>query len=355
MRSRRALVQDAQFLSSARGTGNGLTAFVEALVGLSTSVTVGKNLLLTPESSSFAYGTGTWAGTNCTIALVANPVLPIPDYTYFVTDSSGTPGGALQITQTAASPSVQMAGGVPNTTLTATDAYLRVTTLRAHGLEVGDQIAISGATAGFNLSGLVTAVPTPTQYTMVPTGSLVGLRSTTVAGQTGYNAAALINPFAVTQGIPVTPGVAYWASFYGSGAGTGAATFYWWDAQGRALSSVAATTATTLSTTDLLGVGSAAGLTAPVRAAYLTVGLALAGGSNGSVFVIDGVMVTAGGTTPFEDARTVIIAMTASPASIAADPLQNLRQVVKARLLDNLQNQLPVGTAFRLSINGVWL
>lgn len=353
LRAQRAMVQNAQFLSSARGTQNGLTAFVEALVGLSTTVTVGENLLLTTESSSFAYGTGTWAGTNCTVALTNNPVLPIPDYTYFVTDSSGTPGGSMAVTQTASTPSVQLAGGVANTTLTATDTYLRVATTHAHGLEVGDQVTISGAASGFNLSGLVTAVPTATQYTMAPTsGPTPG--STTVGGQTGYNPAALINPFAVTQGIPVTAGTNYQISFYGSGSGTAAATFYWWDAQGRPISNGAAATATALSTTGLVLVAGSV-VAAPTNAAYLTVSITFAGGSTGSVFVVDGVMVTTGGTAPFEDARTVYIAMSVPSASIAADPLQNVRQVVKARLMDNLQNQLPVGTAFRLSINGVSL
>ena len=362
MRSRRALVQDAQYLSASRGTGKGLEAFVEALVGLPAACTVGQNLMLNTDCSSFAYSTGSWAVSNAAVSRVATPTLTVPATTYFVTNTATTLTGVLDAPKSMAATTAStgnvvasLAGGVPNTLLTATTAYISVQTASTHGLDVGDKVTISEATA-YNVSGIVTAVQSTTQYTLVPSsGSLTA--GTGTGGRTGYNSASLTNPFAITQGIPVSAGTGYKVSF-SAAASTGsksvAAGVSWWDVQGHYLSTASILTATATGTT--LTQQTPGAVTAPTLAAYLTLDLTFASGITGTIFYLDGVMVTPStGTSTFEDARTVTVSMTASPASIAADTSNTLQKVVKARLVDNMQNQLPVGVAFRLSINAVAL
>jgi phage tail-like protein len=353
MRSRRALVQSAQYLSSSRGTRGGLEVFVESLVGLPTTVTLGQNLLLGTDCSSFTYGTGSWAATNAALTLDPSNTYAIPK-TYFVTNAATTTPGLLDIPQSlkvaaTGSAVLSLAGGVVNVALTVVSTSLQVDTVLTHGLEVGDWVSVTGAApSGYNVTAQVTGVPTPTRYTLLPPVLPTGI---VTAPGSSQSAATHANPFALSQGVPVTAALPYTLSLYiaSSVASTVSAAVSWWDAQGRLIGSpVTAVTsqATTTSVAQVVG----APVTSPARAAYLTCDLTLGAVTH----YLDAVMLTQGGTATFQDARTVYVAMAASSASLAASS-STLNEVVRSRLVANLQNQLPVGTAFVLSINGTLL
>lgn len=358
----RAMLRAAPTINALRGTKEGLTAYVESLTGLSTDVTYGKNLMLTTENASFEQGTGHWLGENADLGTVTSPAVPTPAGTFFALEDTDGGAAALRLARSFADLTpiaVEFGRGVRNDSVYRSGKHLVVTTLRSHGLEAGDQVRVVDATTGFNLSGTVTKATSATRYALLATGTLPSGAALTAGNTVRLTAGA--NPFAVLQGIPVTEGAEYRLSYHAAvvadqsfSAGTTSADISWWDGAGKLLSTASAVSGAAV--TSSLGQKVGEALTAPLGAVYATTRVTFERGdatrAAGDSFALDGVMFAlSSADTAYEEARVITLAMSAPAGTLVGSVAATRREVIRKRLLANLQNEVPIGAAYRMTIN----
>ena len=68
MRRQRALIREAIYVYSNKGTSVGFSDYIEALTGFAPVITVSPNLMLSIQDSTFYQSTGRWVATNATIS-----------------------------------------------------------------------------------------------------------------------------------------------------------------------------------------------------------------------------------------------------------------------------------------------
>jgi len=67
VKNQKQLIREAVYMYNNKGTLNGLGTYIESLTGYAPTLTVSKNLLLTPQDGTFYKSTGNWVATNATI------------------------------------------------------------------------------------------------------------------------------------------------------------------------------------------------------------------------------------------------------------------------------------------------
>lgn len=70
VRNQKALIREAIYMYTRKGTRLSLETYVEALTNYPPTVTVSNNLMLTVQDSTFYKSTGSWVGTNATLSSV---------------------------------------------------------------------------------------------------------------------------------------------------------------------------------------------------------------------------------------------------------------------------------------------
>jgi hypothetical protein len=68
MRRQRALIREAIYLYSNKGTAVGISDYAESLTGFAPNTTVSSNLMLSVQDSTFYQSTGRWVATNATLS-----------------------------------------------------------------------------------------------------------------------------------------------------------------------------------------------------------------------------------------------------------------------------------------------
>lgn len=198
----RSLIQSVNIINGQRGATNGIQALSESLSGYNSQVIVGKNLMLNIEQASFTRSTGLWSqaltfrSTNpVSGASIANE----SDIEISLTDDLP---GCAQWSRNASASSVVMTAGMANSNMVHSSGLVKVTTSRAHGLSVGDVIAISGSTkSGGDIDGTyrVSTIFDLTSYGFeLASSSVITGYGRTVAPSSGPN------PLVVSHGVPVT-------------------------------------------------------------------------------------------------------------------------------------------------------
>jgi hypothetical protein len=185
-----------------KSTETGIRAVAEALSGFETALSIGDNLFLNIDQASFTYNTSTWSPE--LVRVTTNPVsgsdsmLSPVNVTFNLTDRAPTPACASW-SRTNSSQTITMASGVANKSILHSRGILVVTTSSNHGLLVGDTVAISGST-NFDGTYTIDKIPNELQYQVYLSGSTAtpGDAGRTVAPSSSY-----LNPFAVSQGIPL--------------------------------------------------------------------------------------------------------------------------------------------------------
>lgn len=78
--NQRRLIRDANYLFSTKGTKIGIENYAETLTGFAPTVTISKNLVLSPQDSTFYNSTGNWSTEDATIESSDEQVPDISDY-----------------------------------------------------------------------------------------------------------------------------------------------------------------------------------------------------------------------------------------------------------------------------------
>ena len=76
VKNQKQLIREAVYMYNNKGTLNGLGTYIESLTGYAPTLTVSKNLLLTPQDSTFYKSTGNWSATNATLSSSTEQVPP---------------------------------------------------------------------------------------------------------------------------------------------------------------------------------------------------------------------------------------------------------------------------------------
>lgn len=76
VKNQKQLIREAVYMYNNKGTLNGLGTYIESLTGYAPTFTVSKNLLLTPQDSTFYESTGNWTATNATVTSSTEQVPP---------------------------------------------------------------------------------------------------------------------------------------------------------------------------------------------------------------------------------------------------------------------------------------
>lgn len=74
IRNQKALIREAIFLYTRKGTKLGLGTYIEALTNYAPTITISSNKMLTVQDSTFYKGVGNWVGTNATLSAVTEQV-----------------------------------------------------------------------------------------------------------------------------------------------------------------------------------------------------------------------------------------------------------------------------------------
>lgn len=159
----RVILRAAARIHRIKGTRPGIEAYVEALTGWSTRVTVGPNLMLDQNQSSFLESIGTWVALG-NVSLVERVTTPTPAIEY----SPMLMGGVLSFTASGASPAVASTTtqeaprhGVP---VVAGRIYLASAYVRSGSVSRSMRIEISfvnesGSVVGAAVTGDLVAAP----------------------------------------------------------------------------------------------------------------------------------------------------------------------------------------------------
>jgi len=76
VKNQKHLIREAVYMYNNKGTLNGLGTYIESLTGYAPTLTISKNLMLTPQDSTFYKSTGSWSATNATLTSTTEQVPP---------------------------------------------------------------------------------------------------------------------------------------------------------------------------------------------------------------------------------------------------------------------------------------
>jgi hypothetical protein len=231
----RILLQNSVLINKERGTGEGLVEFIKSYAGYEvggtstapnphvTGLTVGPNLMLDYNDSSFEESNGHWTSPNSSaslyclkqykvtnLALTSNvATLTIGAHNYQVSQKVYTSGFSAPLFNSGAST-------VTITAITGTTISFALT-----GTNVPSTTAYNNSTDSYPL---ISPYPTPWNQTTTPVGypnkqkGVLAVRNASVSSGTVAFSCGASN--AITKGIPVTAGLAYSFSIYTSANGT---------------------------------------------------------------------------------------------------------------------------------------
>ena len=231
----RILLQNSVLINKERGTGQGLVEFIKSYAGYEvggtstapnppvTGLSVGPNLMLDYNDSSFEESVGHWSSPNSSaslyclkqykvskLSLTSNvATLTVGAHNYQVSQKIYTSGFSEPLFNSGAST-------VTITAITATTISFALT-----GTNVAETNAYNNSTDSYPL---VSPYPTPWNQTTTPTGypnkqkGVLAVRNASTSSGTVAFSCGASN--AITKGIPVTAGQAYSFSIYTSANGT---------------------------------------------------------------------------------------------------------------------------------------
>jgi len=298
-KNRKKLVREATYLYKNKGTELGIKGYVESLTTWAPTLTISPNLMLDAQDSSFYKSIGRWTKTNGALTSVSNKVGP-----------SGT--NAVDRNY-----SGRFVTAVSVVSKKARNNNIATLTLSAaHGLDVGDTIAVTGVDSTFNGNFTVASVPSTTKITYAQTD--VNISETNATGSVSNTSTMSLgrdNP--VTKGIPVQPSTSYQFAYYGASDANGnmQGYVYWYDYLGLQIGSSAI--GTSLGTTGVYQRQSQT-ITSPSTAAYA--GIRFVFTTQGS-YNIDMIQFSPTATaTTFDEARCIELFVTPKTVNILANP-----------------------------------
>jgi hypothetical protein len=298
-KNRKKLIREASYLYKNKGTELGIKGYTESLTTWSPTLTISPNLMLNVQDSSFYKSIGRWTKTNGTLTSVSNKVGPTGtnaiDRNYsgrFVTSTS---------------------------TVTFKARTTNVATLilsAAHGLDVGDAIAITGVDSTFNGNFTIASVPSPTTFTYANTD--VNVASTAATGSVSKTSTMSLgrdNP--VLNGIPVKPSTSYQFAYHAASDSNGEliAYVYWYDYLGAQIST--SVEGTSLGTTGVYQRQSQT-VTSPATAVYAGIRFVFTIQNSYNIDMIQ-FSPTATATT-FDEARAINLFVTPRFVNILRNP-----------------------------------
>jgi hypothetical protein len=320
LKQSRILLRNVLKIYKNKGSKDGLTTYLKAYTGYDTTITVGRNIFLDYNNSSFEESIGFWSATSASLAR---------DTSVTAYEESSAPAsfpnlqdGVLKSTVTTAGTVVLSCGlsapitrGIPvkSTSIigaSADGSYITYFTV-GNKLAIGDLITITGlATSGFNLTNATVYSSSESEFKVASsvTGTSVG-----------------IIPPSVPTGIPVvigTAGVNYTFSVYGkagSTSRTAALTIGWYNRFGVLLSTSSAGTG--VSITSSAWARPKVTATAPSLAAFAVPVVSISSTTLGEIFYFDAAQFEmASNVTNFEEARVLKIKFLASRKNELTNP-----------------------------------
>lgn len=410
-RTGRALLTNVAAITQERATMRAIELLVESVTGLSATCAVGRNMLASTDESSFEgvtvdtevalsaagvpvdkpsfsnviAGTGRWYIDNATIKKVLGDLSNTGTYIarHRNSDDTWTPNDrfGLRLDVVTSSKDISMRLGdririssiTPNTTTLAD-----VTTAWPHGLEAGDTVSVS-------LDGGTTTWSAPVISSVWERGLRIDITSapSTLTNATkglaiSYTDAYFFGPTVrLIQGIPVTPNGIYSlvGKFIAPSRSLSLKVEYW-DRFGNSISDPNASSTATGTVNDGTSTNTwttlSNGATAPSTAFVATISITLTTNNTATQwFKVDSLMLAAGGTPynestsnyestlpydgnfdyTYEDARLVTVTIdraqrySGGAVAVPAD----LEAVIRSRLIDVLAENLPIGTAYKIT------
>jgi len=212
-RNQKKLIREAIYLYQNKGTLTGIQNYIEALSGYNPTVTQSPNLMLDTQDSSFTKSIGRWQKTYGTLTAVSTKPGPTG------TNAIDTVWSGRMVT---AASVVTFKARLNN--------VATLTTSAAHGLIVGDSVAVTGVDSTFNGNFSVASVPTPTTFTYANTDVNVSqIAATGSVSNTSTMSLGRDNP--VKNGIPVKASTSYKFTYHAASDSNGSlvAQIFWYD------------------------------------------------------------------------------------------------------------------------------
>lgn len=347
LQQNRILLRDGVTLTKQKGSKEGLLGFIKDFSGWGVPVpisgtpnpsvngiTVGHNLMLDYNDSSFEEGTGHWVSTDGTSDYDQLPVMQI--LTVTITSNVVTLTFSASYDQQYDVGNYILVSGLPYPLINSTSPYT-ITEITATSLSFALTTANLPTTTGFNAStgqyGLISPYPSPWVESTAPTlfpnkaNGIVAFYNLSTSAQTINMYCGDDSP--ITNGIPVTAGTTYCFSIYAAkGAGSTArvvtAKVKWFDRFGNFISTSSGTGVsdnTALFSSSYRPYVSAA---APTHAYYATPGVSIAsvGGSatNEHHFFDAAQFEVASTPSSFDEARQLHITLRANRINELINP-----------------------------------
>jgi hypothetical protein len=312
LKQARILLRNALKIYKTKGSRDGLTTYLKAYTGYDTTVTVGKNLFLDYNNSSFEEGIGFWTATAATISkdsvtpayVEATAPAPYPNLQNGVLKTVVTTAGTVTLSCGLSAPITR---GIPvkSADITGVSASGTYVTYFVSGsnLVAGDLVTITGlATSAFNLTNATVYSSDNEKFTV----------ASTVTGTAVASSATIIG----------TAGVTYTFSIYGRAATTSrtaALTIGWYNRFGVLLSTSSAGTG--VSITSSAWARPKVTATAPSLAAFAVPVVSISSTTLGEIFYLDAAQFEmASDVTNFEEARVLKINFLASRKNELLNP-----------------------------------
>lgn len=410
-RTGRALLTNVAEITQERATMHAIELLVESITGLAASCAIGKNMLASSDESSFegvtvdtevplsaagvpvdkpSYsnviaGTGRWYIENATIKKVLGDLSNTGTYIarHRNLDDAWSPndrfGLRLDIVNQAKDIGMHLGERIRIGTVTpSTTTLADVVTSWPHGLEAGDTVSVTidGGTTTWDAAVVSSLWERGLRIDI--SNAPVALTGATKGTAITYTDAYFSGPTVrLVQGVPVTPNGIYAlvGKFLAPDRTLNIKVDYW-DRFGNTIvdpnasSTASGSVADNTNTNEWVKLSN--GATAPATAFVATISIWLTTDNTaGQWFKVDSLMVAAGGTpyedaaevyeseTPYEgyfdytyeDARLVTVtidrAQRYSGGAVAVPP--DVEAVIRARLVDVLAENLPIGTAYTIS------
>lgn len=411
-RTGRALLTNVAEITQERATLHAIELLVESITGLRSTCTIGRNMLSSPDESSFegvsvdtevaltsggvpvdnpsgsnvTSGMGRWYVSNATIKKVLGDLSNSGTYIarHRNSDDAWTPNDRFGLRLDSADQTkdivmrlgerIRITSATPLTTTLG-----EVTTKWAHGLDAGDTVSVTLNGGTTTWSAPVVSAVSDRVLRLDITAAPSALTSATKGVAITYTDAYFFGPTVrLIQGIPVKEDNVYaLVGRFMAANRTVNLEVDFWDEFGNSISdpfaTVVATGTVANGTTTNTWQALSNGATAPAGAFVATISVTLpTNNTAGQWLKVDSLMVAPGGTryeedgviyedtiaydgdfdTTYEDARLVTVTVDRTQRYLggAVAVPADLEAVIRARLIEVLAENLPIGTAFKIDI-----
>lgn len=317
LKQSRILLRNVLKIYKNKGSRDGLTTYLKAYTGYDTTITVGKNMFLDYNSSSFEESIGFWQSSSATLSrnteLSSPYIAPYTEATAPASFPNLTDGLLKSVVTTAGTVellcgnSAPITRGIPVksadiTGVSASGTYITYF-VSGSNLSIGDLVTITGlATSGFNLTNATVYSADAEKFTV----------ASSVTGTAVANSATIIG----------TAGVVYTFSIYGqagSTSRTATLTIKWYNRFGVLISTSSAGTGVSITSSGWARAkvtGAAA-----ARAAFAVPVVSIASTTVSEVFYFDAAQLEmASDVSAFEEARVLKINFLASRKNELTNP-----------------------------------